>query len=153
MFLSRTVAAEICMECRSNVPAYVALKKLEASGELLFRLKDLVNDLLKVSYVNRAISAEADSNVLAFPTDSFNHSSSYHTDSPAIVPGLRINISFFDSTTRHANNRILHRTHHRHIPRGYIRKTVIFLTRNLQEQVRTSWYYVCQEEGSSGCIG
>jgi len=38
MFLSRTVAAEVCMEARANEQAYTALKKLDKSGELLFEL-------------------------------------------------------------------------------------------------------------------
>lgn len=38
MFLSRTVAAEICMEAKSNESAYRALKALDRSGELLFKL-------------------------------------------------------------------------------------------------------------------
>lgn len=38
MFLSRTVAAEICMEAKSNESAYRALKCLDRSGELLFKL-------------------------------------------------------------------------------------------------------------------
>lgn len=38
MFLSRTVAAEVCMEAKSNEPAYSALKKLDQSGDLLFEL-------------------------------------------------------------------------------------------------------------------
>jgi hypothetical protein len=49
MFLSRTVAAEVCMECRVNDAGYIALKQLDADGALLFNLKDLVNDLLQVS--------------------------------------------------------------------------------------------------------
>lgn len=49
MFLSRTVAAEVCMECRSNETGYLALKGLEALDELRFSLKDLINDLLQVS--------------------------------------------------------------------------------------------------------
>jgi hypothetical protein len=36
MFLSRTVAAEVCMEARVNDQAYAALKKLDKMGELLF---------------------------------------------------------------------------------------------------------------------
>jgi hypothetical protein len=39
MFLSRTVAAEICMEAKSNELAYAALKKLDQSGDLLFELR------------------------------------------------------------------------------------------------------------------
>jgi hypothetical protein len=39
MFLSRTVAAEVCMEAKSNEFAYAALKKLDESGDLLFELR------------------------------------------------------------------------------------------------------------------
>ena len=39
MFLSRTVAAEICMEAKSNDIAYSVLKKLDRSGDLLFELR------------------------------------------------------------------------------------------------------------------
>lgn len=49
MFLSRTVAAEVCMECRTNEAAYLALKILDEAGNLLYSLRDLVHDLLKVS--------------------------------------------------------------------------------------------------------
>jgi hypothetical protein len=38
MFLSRTVAAEVCMEARVNEQAYAALKKLGEAGELRFDL-------------------------------------------------------------------------------------------------------------------
>jgi hypothetical protein len=38
MFLSRTVAAEVCMEIKSNQPAYNALVKLHEAGDLLFDL-------------------------------------------------------------------------------------------------------------------
>lgn len=38
MFLSRTVAAEVCMEVKTNEHAYAALKKLDQSGDLLFEL-------------------------------------------------------------------------------------------------------------------
>jgi hypothetical protein len=38
MFLSRTVAAEICMEARLNESGYAALKKLDQAGELRFEL-------------------------------------------------------------------------------------------------------------------
>jgi hypothetical protein len=38
MFLSRTVAAEVCMEAKVNEPAYSALKELDKSGDLLFDL-------------------------------------------------------------------------------------------------------------------
>lgn len=49
MFLSRTVAAEVCMEAKTNESAYKALKKLDESGDLLFELGGLVEDLIKVS--------------------------------------------------------------------------------------------------------
>lgn len=38
MFLSRTVAGEICMEARHNEVGYSALKLLANSGDLLFEL-------------------------------------------------------------------------------------------------------------------
>ena len=38
MFLSRTVAAEICMEAKTNEPAYTALKRLDKDGILRFEL-------------------------------------------------------------------------------------------------------------------
>lgn len=38
MFLSRTVAAEICMEVKQNETAYEALKKLNKEGLLKFDL-------------------------------------------------------------------------------------------------------------------
>jgi hypothetical protein len=47
MFLSRTVAAEICMESKSNESAYRALKTLDRAKELLFDLSyvpPLTND-------------------------------------------------------------------------------------------------------------
>ncbi|GJJ15656.1 hypothetical protein Clacol_009934 [Clathrus columnatus] len=56
MFLSRTVAAEVCMECRSNEAGYLALKALEALNELRFSLKDLVNDLLQLFLQTRSIT-------------------------------------------------------------------------------------------------
>jgi hypothetical protein len=38
MFLSRTVAAEICMEAKINEPAYNALKRLDKERFLRFEL-------------------------------------------------------------------------------------------------------------------
>jgi hypothetical protein len=38
MFLSRTVAAEVCMEAKTNEIAFAALNKLDQSGDLLFEL-------------------------------------------------------------------------------------------------------------------
>ena len=48
MFLTRTVAAEVCMEAKANESAYKALKKLDESGDLLFELSTLVEELIKV---------------------------------------------------------------------------------------------------------
>ena len=48
MFLTRTVAAEVCMEAKTNESAYKALKKLDESGDLLFELSVLVEELIKV---------------------------------------------------------------------------------------------------------
>lgn len=48
MFLSRTVAAEVCMESKTNESAYKALKKLDCTGNLLFELGGLIEELIKV---------------------------------------------------------------------------------------------------------
>ncbi|KAF7982133.1 hypothetical protein HWV62_29867 [Athelia sp. TMB] len=62
MFLSRTVAAEICMEARTNEAAYSALKKLNESGDLLFELSanvpgsSVVEELLKLFIKTRSIT-------------------------------------------------------------------------------------------------
>ena len=48
MFLSRTVAAEVCMEAKTNESAYKALKRLDESGDLLFELSGLIEELIKV---------------------------------------------------------------------------------------------------------
>jgi hypothetical protein len=48
MFLTRTVAAEVCMEAKTNESAYKALKKLDELGDLLFELSTLVEELIKV---------------------------------------------------------------------------------------------------------
>ncbi|KAG2010178.1 hypothetical protein CC2G_013021 [Coprinopsis cinerea AmutBmut pab1-1] len=49
MFVSRTVAAEVCMEAKYNDVGYGALKQLGKTGDLRFELRTLVEDLLKVS--------------------------------------------------------------------------------------------------------
>ena len=38
MFVSRTIAAEVCMEAKSNEVGYNALKELDKSGDLRFEL-------------------------------------------------------------------------------------------------------------------
>jgi hypothetical protein len=67
MFVSRTIAAEVCMEAKSNEVGYNALKELDKSGHLRFELsyvlppipasvselyfRTLVEDLLRVRSV------------------------------------------------------------------------------------------------------
>ncbi|KAJ3854460.1 hypothetical protein EV368DRAFT_36733 [Lentinula lateritia] len=56
MFLSRTVAGEICMEARHNEVGYSALKLLANSGDLLFELPTLVEDLIKLFLKTRSLT-------------------------------------------------------------------------------------------------
>ncbi|PCH40094.1 hypothetical protein WOLCODRAFT_136650 [Wolfiporia cocos MD-104 SS10] len=55
MFLSRTVAAEICMEARTNEPAYTALKRLNKEGLLKFDLGLVVKELIALFLNTRSI--------------------------------------------------------------------------------------------------
>ncbi|CAA7261575.1 unnamed protein product [Cyclocybe aegerita] len=55
MFVSRTVAAEVCMEATVNVIGYKALKQLDKSGHLRFELSTLIEDLLKMFLTTRSI--------------------------------------------------------------------------------------------------
>ncbi|KAL4073230.1 hypothetical protein V8B97DRAFT_2023022 [Scleroderma yunnanense] len=73
MFLSRTVAGEVCMEAKSNESAYRALKALDRAGDLLFSLPALVTDLMKLFVKTRSITTGYTINVLRqlytdFPT-------------------------------------------------------------------------------------
>ncbi|KAF7797419.1 hypothetical protein EIP86_008614 [Pleurotus ostreatoroseus] len=56
MFLTRTVAAEICMEAKSNEPAYSALKRLDRAGLLRFKLSGVIEDLIKTYANTRSIA-------------------------------------------------------------------------------------------------
>ncbi|RDB17847.1 hypothetical protein Hypma_000771 [Hypsizygus marmoreus] len=56
MFVSRTVAAEVCMEAKLNPTGYAALKQLDKSGHLRFELSGLVEDLIKTFIRTRSIS-------------------------------------------------------------------------------------------------
>ncbi|KIN93376.1 hypothetical protein M404DRAFT_948149 [Pisolithus tinctorius Marx 270] len=49
MFLSRTVAAEVCMEAKTNESAYRALKTLDRTGDLLFSLRGVCRAVIDVS--------------------------------------------------------------------------------------------------------
>ncbi|TFK40782.1 hypothetical protein BDQ12DRAFT_770762 [Crucibulum laeve] len=64
MFVTRTVAAEICMEAKLNEPGYSALKQLDKSGHLHFELSSLVEDLLKTFLKTRSICNVATGDVL-----------------------------------------------------------------------------------------
>ncbi|GBE84947.1 hypothetical protein SCP_0701290 [Sparassis crispa] len=56
MFLSRTVAAEICMEAGTNDQAYAALKRLDKERELKYDLRSVVGELIKLFINTRSIS-------------------------------------------------------------------------------------------------
>ncbi|EJD50759.1 hypothetical protein AURDEDRAFT_182144, partial [Auricularia subglabra TFB-10046 SS5] len=56
MFLTRTVAAEVCMEACTNPEAYRALKKLNQSEDLRFDLGDLVVALLTLFLKTRSVT-------------------------------------------------------------------------------------------------
>lgn len=47
MFVSRTIAAEVCMESKSNETGYAALKELDKSGDLRFELSYVSSSLPK----------------------------------------------------------------------------------------------------------
>lgn len=51
MFVSRTIAAEVCMEAKFNEVGYNALKELDKSGDLCFELS-YVPPLLLRSYLS-----------------------------------------------------------------------------------------------------
>ncbi|KAF9267428.1 hypothetical protein L218DRAFT_920273 [Marasmius fiardii PR-910] len=56
MFLTRTVAAEICVEAKMNTVGYTALKELDKNGNLRFKLSSLVEDLLKLFLKTRSVT-------------------------------------------------------------------------------------------------
>ncbi|KAJ3536966.1 hypothetical protein NM688_g6761 [Phlebia brevispora] len=56
MFLTRTVAAEICLEVKTNEPAYNALKRLDREGALKFRLSGVIDALIKTYANTRSIT-------------------------------------------------------------------------------------------------
>ncbi|KAF7982917.1 hypothetical protein HWV62_25194 [Athelia sp. TMB] len=86
MFLSRTVAAEICMEARTNEAAYSALKKLNESGDLLFELSanvpgsSVVEELLKLFIKTRSITNNSTIPVLR----------ALYSDFPSTDPTVRL---------------------------------------------------------------
>ncbi|KAI0335899.1 hypothetical protein GY45DRAFT_1267365 [Cubamyces sp. BRFM 1775] len=64
MFLSRTVAAEICMEAKTNEPAYTALKRLDKNGVLRFELSSVVQELIKLFLNTRSVTTNHTAGVL-----------------------------------------------------------------------------------------
>ncbi|KAI0822288.1 hypothetical protein BC628DRAFT_1421962 [Trametes gibbosa] len=64
MFLSRTVAAEICMEAKTNEAAYTALKRLDKEGVLRFELASVVQELVKLFLNTRSVTTSYTASVL-----------------------------------------------------------------------------------------
>ncbi|TBU28609.1 hypothetical protein BD311DRAFT_694525 [Dichomitus squalens] len=80
MFLSRTVAAEICMEAKTNEPAYAALKRLDKEGVLRFELSSVVQDLIKLFLNTRSVTTTHTASVLRV----------LHKDFPSEDPTVRL---------------------------------------------------------------
>ncbi|KAF9463035.1 hypothetical protein BDZ94DRAFT_648521 [Collybia nuda] len=101
MFVSRTVAAEVCMEARSNDSGYTALKQLDKSGHLLFELGNLVEDLLKTFLKTRSISSQHTIEILRY----------LFTDFPTSDPTARLVILvtvFVTSENLHSTTASIH---------------------------------------------
>ncbi|GLB38316.1 hypothetical protein LshimejAT787_0501810 [Lyophyllum shimeji] len=90
MFVTRTVAAEVCMEAKLNVSAYNALKVLDKSGDLHFELATLVKDLMKSFVKTRSICWSTTMETLRF----------LYADFPSSDPTVRLVmlIVFFNTT-------------------------------------------------------
>ncbi|KAI0720494.1 hypothetical protein C8T65DRAFT_633184 [Cerioporus squamosus] len=84
MFLSRTVAAEICMEAKTNEPAYTALKRLDKEGVLRFELSSVVHDLIKLFQHTRSVTAPHTGEVLRM----------LYKDFPSEDPAIRLVLLF-----------------------------------------------------------
>ncbi|CEL62481.1 hypothetical protein RSOLAG1IB_04837 [Rhizoctonia solani AG-1 IB] len=56
MFVSRTVAAEVCMEANINEQGYMALKKLDVARKLPYTLSSLVSALIKLFSSTRSVT-------------------------------------------------------------------------------------------------
>ncbi|KAG5648430.1 hypothetical protein DXG03_005004 [Asterophora parasitica] len=96
MFVSRTVAAEVCMEAKMNVGAYGALKTLDKSGGLRFELAALIEDLIKSFIKTRSISWPTTIETLRY----------LYTDYPSSDPTVRlvILITLFSTTENLLSN-------------------------------------------------
>ncbi|KAF8134795.1 hypothetical protein K438DRAFT_1693855 [Mycena galopus ATCC 62051] len=64
MFVTRTVAAEVCLEAKTNEAAYRALKQLDRANDLPFSLPELVQDVIKLFLKARAITNSGTTQVL-----------------------------------------------------------------------------------------
>ncbi|TFY69079.1 hypothetical protein EVG20_g3301 [Dentipellis fragilis] len=64
MFVSRTVAAEVCMEAHVNEVAYSALKSLNRKGVLRFDLASVVEDLIELFIKTRSLTSASTTNAL-----------------------------------------------------------------------------------------
>ncbi|KAH9841569.1 uncharacterized protein C8Q71DRAFT_737681 [Rhodofomes roseus] len=80
MFVTRTVAAEVCMEAHLNDPGYTALKILDKEGALKFSLAAVVEELLKTFINTRSIAMSNMQPVLR----------KLHSDFPSEDPTVRV---------------------------------------------------------------
>ncbi|CAK5284190.1 unnamed protein product [Mycena citricolor] len=64
MYITRTVAAEVCLEAKTNDAGYLALKRLDQTGDLAFSLRDLVTDIIKLFMGTRAITTTLNCQIL-----------------------------------------------------------------------------------------
>ncbi|KAJ7644135.1 hypothetical protein FB45DRAFT_735982 [Roridomyces roridus] len=64
MFVTRTVAAEVCLEPKTNEAAYRALRQLDRGGDLSFTLRELIQDIIKLFLRVRAITSATTSQIL-----------------------------------------------------------------------------------------
>ncbi|KAF7314454.1 hypothetical protein MKEN_00918200 [Mycena kentingensis (nom. inval.)] len=87
MFITRTVAAEVCLEAESNEAAYKALKRLDRSGDLPFALSNLVRDVIRMFAKARAITTNATSIILTKLYTEFLHPTK---SSPAVPVDPRV---------------------------------------------------------------
>ncbi|KAJ7134623.1 hypothetical protein C8R44DRAFT_697289 [Mycena epipterygia] len=104
MFVTRTVAAEVCLEAKTNEAAYSALKQLDRAGDLPFSFKELVQDVIKLFLKARAITMASMTQILtqlytdflapppvpiAFTSTSRNNSRPAHNQPAPIDPTVR----------------------------------------------------------------
>ncbi|KAJ7044120.1 hypothetical protein C8F04DRAFT_1389517 [Mycena alexandri] len=94
MFVTRTVAAEVCLEAKTNQAAYGALKQLDRAGDLPFTLRELVQDVIKLYSKARAITTSATTQLLT----------QLYTDFLAPPP---IPAALASSSRAHSNSRAL----------------------------------------------